>query len=234
VVVPAGQCYRATHYGTSSQRYASFQFEESAFVNVLGGSARHVELKPQHGQRLLQRGIVERFDAVCLTPDEFPRAYTEALAAMLVTEVFCMHGSRPLPPQGPANVGTARFKVVLDYIEEHLDRDIWLSELAALVCLSVTHFSHAFRATYHVPPYRYILERRVERAKLLLRTTTDASGTISASVGFPSQSRFSQMFLRLAGVTPSTYRATAAAAVPRIATVRGFARSAEDLVQTRA
>lgn len=221
VVVPAGRRYRSSHCGTSSQRYASFQFEESAFLNVLGGGAQHVELIPQHGQRLLQRGIVERFDAVCRRPDDFPRAYTEALAAMLVTEVYRTHGMRPLPPQPAASVGTARFKVLLDYIEDHLDGDIGLSELAALVGLSVTHFSHAFRAAYHVPPYRYILERRVERAKSLLRTTTDTIATIAASVGFPSQSRFSQMFLRLTGVTPSTYRATAMAPTRRIATVKG-------------
>jgi AraC family transcriptional regulator len=156
----------------------------------------------------LERGIVERFDEVCRKPDEFPLSYTEALTSMLLIEVFRAHAAHPLPLQSHRGVGMARFKLVLDYIEEHLDHDIGLFELASLAGLSVTHFAHAFKATYHVPPYRYILERRIARAKVLLCTTNETIAMIAARVGFPSQSRFSQLFSRLTGLTPSNYRAT--------------------------
>jgi AraC family transcriptional regulator len=80
--------------------------------------------------------------------------------------------------------------------------------LASLAGLSVTHFAHAFKGTYGVPPYRYILERRIMRAKVLLCTTNETIATIAARVGFPSQSRFSQVFSRTTGATPSNYRST--------------------------
>lgn len=206
LIIPSGQRYISTHRGTSSLRYAAFHIEPSAFVNALGGGARQVELKAYHGPRLLQRGVVERFDAVCHRPDDFPLAYKEALSAVLLMEVYGAHGTQALPQPATTSVGAARFRLVLDYIEENIDSDVGLSELAALAGLSVTHFAHAFRSTYHMPPYRYILERRIARAKGLLRTSSDSIAMIATRVGFSSQSRFSTMFSRLTGMTPSHYR----------------------------
>jgi AraC-like DNA-binding protein len=208
VVIPAGQTFFATYRGASAQRYAHFHLEHSAFVNALGDSVQDFEIKAHFGERRLERGIVERFDVVCRKPDEFPPSYTEALTSMLLIELYRAHAAHPLPQQPHGGVGTARFKLVLDYIEEHLDHDIGLFGLASLAGLSVTHFAHAFKATYQVPPYRYILERRIARAKVLLCTTNETIATIAARVGFPSQSRFSQLFSRLSGMTPSNYRST--------------------------
>lgn len=80
-------------------------------------------------------------------------------------------------------MGTSRFKPVLEFIEESLDRDVGLFELASLVGLSFTHFPHAFKAAYGVAPYRYILKRRVERAKQLLRATNDRSLQLRSTSG---------------------------------------------------
>jgi AraC-like DNA-binding protein len=208
LVIPAGQSFVARYRGRSAQRYAHFQLEQSAFVDVLGGSVQDFDLKPHLGERRLEHGIVERFDEVCRKPDEFPLSYAEALTSMLLIEVYRAHATRLLPLQPHGGVGTARFKLVLDYIEEHLDHDIGLFELASLAGLSVTHFAHAFKATYQVPPYRYILERRIARAKVLLCTTNETIARIAARVGFPSQSRFSHLFSRLTKTTPSNYRST--------------------------
>ncbi len=99
-----------------------------------------------------------------------------------------------------------RFQVVVDFVEESLDIDLGLFELASLVGLSIPHFSHTFKAAYGVAPYRYILQRRTKRAQTLLRTTDDTVATISERVGFSSQSRFAQHFVRYYGITPSAYR----------------------------
>jgi AraC-like DNA-binding protein len=63
-----------------------------------------------------------------------------------------------------------RFSAVLDLIEEVLDDDVRIADLASMTGLSVSRFAHAFKAAHGVAPYRYVLERRIERAMVLLRT----------------------------------------------------------------
>jgi AraC family transcriptional regulator len=149
---------------------------------------------------------VERLASLCGSPGGFPVAYAESLASMLVVEMFRASATKPIPPELTANVGSARFKPVIDFVEDSLYREIGLNEMAALVGLSITHFSHAFKTTYGVSPYRYIQQRRIRRAATLLRTTNDTVAAIGAQVGFASQSRFSGAFTSLIGSAPSAYR----------------------------
>ena len=109
----------------------------------------------------------------------------------------------------------ARFKPVIDYIEEQLDGDIAISQLASLAGLSVAAFAHAFKGEYGIAPYRYLLERRIARAKILLRSTSETIASIATQLGFPSHSRFSQVFFRYVGLSPSQYRRSSKTALKR-------------------
>jgi AraC family transcriptional regulator len=175
---------------------------------VLGEQIGDFDLRPHLGPSPVAPGLLERLEAVCLTPSDFPLVYAESLASTLVVELFRASATKPIPPKLTTNVGSTRFKVVLDFIEQCLDRDLGLNELASLVGLSVTHFSHAFKTSYGVSPHRYISQRRIKRAQTLLRTTDETIATIAARVGFSSQSRFSRVFASLVGSAPSLSRST--------------------------
>jgi AraC-like DNA-binding protein len=207
-VLPRGHLYSAKMKGNGSQQYVFCEVEHSSVVRVLGEDAGDLELRPHLGPNPIAPGLVERIASLCLGPEDFPLAYAESLASMLVVELFRADGTKPIPAPLTPNVGSARFKLVLDFVEEHLDRDIGLTELASLVGLSVTHFSHAFKSAYGVSPYRYILQRRIKRAGTLLRTTDQTIAAIAARVGFSSQSRFSGAFANLIGSAPSAYRSS--------------------------
>jgi AraC family transcriptional regulator len=107
-----------------------------------------------------------------------------------------------------------RFNAVLDFIEEVLDDDVSIADLASMAGLSVSRFAHAFKAAHGVAPYRYILQRRIERAMVLLRTGNETIAMTAAQVGFSSESHFGQMFARTVGTTPSAYRSAVANAWP--------------------
>jgi AraC family transcriptional regulator len=207
-VLPRGRRYAAKITGRASLRYMFCQVEHSTFARVLGDGLGDFDLRPQSGPNPMAPGLVERLASLCGTPDGFPVAYAESLASMLIVEMFRASATRPIPPELMANVGSARFKPVIDFVEDSLDREIGLNEMASLVGLSLTHFSHAFKTTYGVSPYRYILQRRIKRAGTLLRTTNDTVATIAGRVGFSSQSRFSQAFASLVGSAPSAYRSS--------------------------
>jgi AraC-like DNA-binding protein len=207
LLVPEGQRFVSQRTGHASHRYVICEIEHSTFARVLGEQARDFELRPHFARSPIRSGIAERLESLCLDPDALPLAYAESLAAILVVELFEAFGTKAIS-QPKADAEAKRFQPVLDFVEESLDRDVGLFELASLTGLSVTHFAHAFKATYGVSPYRYILQRRVERAKILLRTSEDTIAAIAARIGFSSQSRFSQTFASVTGVSPSACRST--------------------------
>jgi AraC-like DNA-binding protein len=208
--VPRGRRFVAQYKGSASLRYVVCELDDSTFARALGIDARDLDLRAYSGPSPIGPGIAERLESLCLAPHAFCPAYVGVLTSMLALELYRALGTNVPSDHCEEKRGPARFQVVLDFIEQHLDRDLTLAELAALADLSVPHFSHAFKATYGVPPYRYILQRRIERAKVLLRTADDTIASIAARVGFPSQSRLSRVFSKATGSTPSAYRAAVA------------------------
>jgi len=99
-----------------------------------------------------------------------------------------------------------RLRRVLDYINDRLERNLSLSELAGLVGLNPDYFSRAFKHTTRFSPYRYVLLKRIERACVLLRDPRISISEITGRCGFASQSSFTTAFRRIKGITPSAYR----------------------------
>ncbi|MER5479175.1 helix-turn-helix transcriptional regulator [Streptomyces sp. NPDC002734] len=102
-----------------------------------------------------------------------------------------------------------------------MDRDyaepLDVPALAAVALMSPGHFSRSFRAAFGETPYSYLMTRRVERAKALLRRGDLSVTEVCFAVGCTSLGSFSSRFTELVGETPSAYRArdhSAGAAVP--------------------
>ena len=92
-------------------------------------------------------------------------------------------------------------------MEAHLDEDITLDRLAGEACLSPYHFARAFKAATGAPPHRYLTDRRLERAKILIAANQLPLAAIAAACGFSSQAHFTKTFKAATGATPGVYRA---------------------------
>jgi AraC family transcriptional regulator len=99
---------------------------------------------------------------------------------------------------------------VRDYVEAHLDDDLSLTMLADIACLSPYHFSRSFKQAVGVGVQRYVMQRRIERAKILMRRTNQPLALIAQVAGFTDQSHLTSTFRREVGVTPGRYRAALA------------------------
>ena len=103
-----------------------------------------------------------------------------------------------------------RLKRVRDYIETHLDDRLTLTDLAGVACLSPYHFSRSFKESVGIGPQRYVMRRRLEQAKTLIRRTDQPLAEIAQQVGLCDQSHLTSIFRREMGVTPGRYRAAPA------------------------
>jgi transcriptional regulator GlxA family with amidase domain len=94
---------------------------------------------------------------------------------------------------------------------DRMDRDyaqpLDVATLAATALMSPGHFARSFRAAFGQTPYHYLMTRRIERAKALLRRGDVPVTEVCYAVGFASPGSFSSRFTQLAGVSPSEYRA---------------------------
>lgn len=92
-----------------------------------------------------------------------------------------------------------------DYIEAHLASNITIADLANLLHFSVPHLTRCFRIHYGLPIHRYIIHRRIERAKVLLYDKRRSLFDIALECGFADQSHFNHQFKAHIGVSPKQY-----------------------------
>jgi AraC family transcriptional regulator len=95
---------------------------------------------------------------------------------------------------------------VLDLIETHLGEDLSIEALAREAALSPHHFAQCFKASMGLTPHRYVQLRRLNRAHSLLKSTAMPISEIALTIGFASQSHFTQVFRAHFGVTPAAAR----------------------------
>ncbi|HJD23696.1 MAG TPA: AraC family transcriptional regulator [Firmicutes bacterium] len=109
--------------------------------------------------------------------------------------------SKPLPEED-----ISQLNAVLAYIDEHLDADLRLADLAAIVHVSPAYFSTLFKRFNGVSPVEYIVHKRVQRAIELIRTTPQNLTEIAMACGFNNGTNFYKAFRRVTGRTPASYR----------------------------
>jgi AraC family transcriptional regulator len=139
--------------------------------------------------------------------DTSSRQYVEALSLVLLHQLIRLERAtpdtvRPLRGGLPAR----QQKRLAEFIDEHLAEEISLATLAGLVDLSLFHFARTFKQSFGMPPHRYHMERRMDRARSLLRRSAFSVTQIGSQIGFRETSSFTRAYRKFAGVTPGKYR----------------------------
>ena len=110
-----------------------------------------------------------------------------------------------MTPEELANL--AHLRRARDLMDREYARPLDVAALARAALMSTAHFSRQFRATYGETPYAYLMTRRMERAKALLRRGDLSVTEVCMAVGCTSLGSFSARFTQLVGETPTAYRA---------------------------
>lgn len=176
-------------------------------ILIGAGISPQASVIPEFGiEDVVIRQLTDACESEVTTQGASGRLYAEGLAMALVTHLYRTHGDARLENNLKGGLTLRDQNIVRDYIEANLQNDIGLEDLAALVNLSPHYFSEAFRQSFGTPPYRYVLQRRVERAKALLLEGNLSTAKIAIAVGFSSQAQLTVNFRRLAGTTPGRFR----------------------------
>lgn len=99
-----------------------------------------------------------------------------------------------------------RLRRVVEFIEDNLSEDLSLQALADISAMSPFHFARSFKTATGASPLQYVIDARVCRARVLLRSTDLTIAEVAFRVGYKDSSRFGRHFKRRVGHSPGSYR----------------------------
>ena len=206
--VPAHHTFRGTFVPRVSLRTVYFYIDPSQLAVDPELEFAALDLSPRlFFEDPVLRGTAEKLIAIIENPGSASRLYAEALSAVLAIELVRLErGSPTVTATARGGLATWQERAACDFIEAHLTEDIALADLAGVARLSPAHFCRAFKRSFGVPPHRYQLQRRIERAKSLLADQDRSVLEVALACGFNFPSNFSQIFRKGTGVTPREFR----------------------------
>lgn len=126
--------------------------------------------------------------------------YTESLGVALAVHLL---GAYAAPSRQLRGLSAQELERVTAYIEENLDQDLSLAMLADVAGMSASHLKTLFKRSTGLPVYGYVVQRRVERSKMLLLQGNLHLSQVALETGFAHQSHMARWMRRILGVTPS-------------------------------
>jgi AraC family transcriptional regulator len=154
----------------------------------------------------LTRGLVELSKELSIQNNLFP-----LMADGWMLQAFA-HMARVTNARSPVGAGQSgglapwQLRRAMDFMRADLSGNISLEQLASVCELSANYFARAFKKCTGVPPHRWLIEMRLEKAKDLLLNTKTPLAEVAVACGFADQSHLTKTFRRATGNTPAEWR----------------------------
>ncbi|WP_028744869.1 helix-turn-helix domain-containing protein [Rhizobium mesoamericanum] len=139
-------------------------------------------------------------------PELVSRAFLDHVTLAVAVHIAQRYGGMRLHARPKGGLASWQEKRAMDMIDANLGGDISLRELAAECGLSRSHFARAFRSSTGLSPHQWLLRRRVEFAKTMLKKSRYTICDVALASGFSDQSHFTRVFTRVTGVSPGVWR----------------------------
>ncbi|AFY35828.1 helix-turn-helix domain-containing protein [Calothrix sp. PCC 7507] len=141
--------------------------------------------------------------AGCPAGSLYGQHFGTALATHLLTKLTV---NQPNVSEYDDGLPRHQLKKVLEHIEANLTEKIQLEDLAKISGMSVFYFARQFKQSMQIQPHQYVLRRRVERAKQLLKCPDYSVTKVAAECGFANPSHLSRHFYKLVKMSPGEFR----------------------------
>jgi AraC-like DNA-binding protein len=140
-------------------------------------------------------------------PEQLSALFVDHVVMALHTHLAHRYGGMRMPrTSGRGSLTPWQLRLARDTIDAHLDKGVSLAQIASRCGLSVNHFARAFTHSTGIPPHRWLMQRRIDRAKDLMRATGTPLAEVAIACGFSDQSHLTRVFARATGTTPGEWR----------------------------
>ncbi|MEL6494322.1 MAG: AraC family transcriptional regulator [Cyanobacteria bacterium J06623_7] len=182
--------------------------QPDTLLQSLGEVADHKVKLRSHFR--IQDPLIQQIAIALKTELEIAQAdskqYADSMAVALGAHLVRRYGVKQSVVKAySGGLTPSQLRIVVEYIQTHLDLDLSLNTLASLVHLSSHYFASLFKQSTGLSPHKYITQCRLEKAQQLLRQDL-AIAFICQSVGFKNQSHFTRVFRQHFNITPKAYR----------------------------
>ena len=198
---------------TIAEPFHSLQFYFSrAFMNELADDLecpRMDEVRAKRATLTSDPSIFEFARAVrpaLAVPVEVNELYSSHLMFALGLYIGARYGGLGTAKPITAGLNGWQERIAKEIIEARIDGNVPIQELAMICGLSTSRFAHAFRTSTGISPHRWLTQRRVERAKSMLRNPKERLSDIALACGFADQAHFNRVFRSSTGATPGDWR----------------------------
>jgi AraC family transcriptional regulator len=134
----------------------------------------------------------------------------------------------------PGGLATWQARRTLAYIEANLPSKLDIDDLANVVALSRSHFSRSFKQSIGLTPMEYVVVRRVERAKAMIKTTREPLAEVALACGFADQAHLNRRFRDVVGISPGRWRRGNASASKSTANCGGEVQAMQPASRSKA
>ena len=209
-LLPAGQSVMRSIRGKSDVLliYLLPELVDEAVETVFERDAAHVSLQSrvavpeQQVDRLGRLLLAEAENGDCGSA-----LVADMLAHTLTIHLLRRHSSlSPSAPEDVPSITGSRLRRTLEYMRASLSADLTLAELAEQSGLSQPHFARAFRTAVGMPPHRYLIMLRIEKARELLEWGEMPIIEVAMKCGFQQPTHFAATFHKHVGMSPRTWR----------------------------
>ncbi len=152
------------------------------------------------------RGLASSLLPALERPEEASRIFVDHALMAIGVHVAERYGDMKRPSPYRGGLAPWQERRIRALIDANLDGEIALATLAATCGLSVAQFSRAFRNKFGTTPHRWLLRRRVDAAKALLRDRAKPLAEVALACGFADQSHFTRVFGTIAQISPGAWR----------------------------
>lgn len=148
-------------------------------------------------------------------PQDANRLFLDYIAFALGTHLAQTYGEmEPCSRLRRGGLAAWQKRRASEYFDANLGSEGSLKEVAAQCGLSISHFARAFKATFGIAPHQWLIQRRIEVAKALLKSPTLSLAEVALESGFADQSHFTRVFTRIVGMSPGAWRRNYGIGVP--------------------
>ena len=205
-----GLCPPQSEYwiGTCDMTHVTMTISDEALMAASDGVGSKIELRLERELvdprlRALATAVdVERtagFPSGRLFLDSVEQALARALVVGYAVRDYSVRVYR-------GGLSPAKLRKIKEMLQEKIEEDLSLEEMARTVGLSTAHFSQVFRNTTGQTPHKYLMCYRVQRAKEMLRSAEMRVLDVAIACGFKTQQHFARVFREICGASPTEYR----------------------------